>query len=92
MPTYSVSVTCYRNIVKKKCCGLISHKVRFFCVWDAEFKRNLKIQNPTQMSHLHRCAPLDDKEGECIRELTDKCMANDLAKDPSKSDLLQGPV
>lgn len=44
------------------------------------------------MSHLHRDAPLDDKEGECIRELTDKCMANDLAKDSSKNNLLQGPV
>lgn len=54
--------------------------------------RNLKIQNPTQMSHLDRDAPLDDKEGECIRELTDKCMANDLAKDPSKNNLLQGSV
>ena len=45
-----------------------------------------------QMNHLHRDVPLDVKEGEWIRELTDKCMANDLAKDPSKNDLLQGPL
>lgn len=31
-------------------------------------------------------------EYESSRELTDKCMANDLAKDPSKNDLFQEPV
>lgn len=51
-----------------------------------------KNKNPTQMSHLHANAPSDDKECERSRELTDKCMANDLAEDPSKNDLFQEPL
>lgn len=44
------------------------------------------------MSHLHRDVPLDVKEGDWVRELPGKCVANDPAKDSSKNDLLQGPV
>ncbi|MXQ90287.1 hypothetical protein E5288_WYG001983 [Bos mutus] len=38
--------------------------------------RNLKIQNPTQMSHLHRDVPLDVKEGDWVRELPGKWLSS----------------
>ena len=55
-------------------------------------KEFFKNKNPTQMSHLHGNAPWDDKACEGSRELTDKCLANDVAKGPSKNDLFQEPV